>query len=284
MKKKQKKKQQNSGLGAGILAFGAVFALYAAAFKPMSILGWLPALAVGGLLGAVVRVMAQGLDTTQNQKTPESLKKVQGDTGDPEVDALLEKGREMIAEIRRENDLIPEKGLSDKLDTLENQCAEIFRAVYDKPHKASQIRKFMEYYLPTTLKMVRGYRMLGERGVTGQDATDARNRIADALGVVLQGCDKMLDKLYQDDVLDLATDIDVLEQMLKRDGLTESELDQAAAQARMAAKIDAAANAAAARKAEAEVQKQTTQQPQWHIDPRFRPAGDQAQAHKPDEQ
>ncbi len=284
MKKKQKKKQQNSGLGAGILAFGAVFALYSAAFKPMSILGWLPAFAVGGLLGAVVRIMAQGLDTTQNQKTPESLKKVQGDTGNPEVDELLEKGREMIAEIRRENDLIPEKGLSDKLDTLENQCAEIFRAVYDKPHKASQIRKFMEYYLPTTLKMVKGYRMLGERGVTGQEATDARNRIVDALGVVLQGCDKMLDKLYQDDVLDLATDIDVLEQMLKRDGLTESELDQAAAQARMAAKIDAAANAAAARKAEPEVQKQTVHQPQWHIDPRFRSAGDQAQAHKPDEQ
>ena len=281
---KKRKKQKNSGLGAGILAFGMVFAVYSAVFKPHSIGAYVLAFALSGFLGAIICVMAQGLDTTQNQKTPESLQKVQGDTGNPEVDALLEKGREMIADIRRENDLIPEKGLSDKLDTLENQCAEIFRAVYDKPHKASQIRKFMEYYLPTTLKMVKGYRMLGERGVTGQDATDARNRIVDALGVVLQGCDKMLDKLYQDDVLDLATDIDVLEQMLKRDGLTESELDQAAAQARMAAKIDAAANAAAARKAEPEVQKQAAHQPQWHIDPRFRPADDQAQAHKPDQQ
>ena len=77
--------------------------------------------------------MAQGLDTTQNQKTPESLKKVQGDTGNPEVDELLEKGREMIAEIRRENDLIPDSSLSDKLDTLENKCAEIFRAVCARP-------------------------------------------------------------------------------------------------------------------------------------------------------
>ena len=208
---------------------------------------------------------------------------MQGDTGNPEVDELLEKGREMIAEIRRENDLIPDSSLSDKLDTLENKCAEIFRAVYDKPNRASQIRKFMDYYLPTTLKMVKGYRMLDERGITGQDAVYARNRIDDALLVVLQGCEKMLDKLYQDDVLDLTTDIDVLEQMLKRDGLTESELDIAAAQAKRAAQIDAAANRIAREKAY-DQQKQAVQEtpnaaPKWNIDPRFTP-GNQAQMKK----
>jgi len=141
----------------------------------------------------------------------------------------------------------------------------------------------MEYYLPTTLKMVKGYRMLDERGVTGQEAVNARSRIDDALGVVLQGCEKMLDKLYQDDVLDLTTDIDVLEQMLKRDGLTESDLETAAIQARRAAQIDAAANRIAAQKAQPEPAEKPAQvqQPQWHIDARFR-TGDQAQ--KPDEQ
>lgn len=288
MKKKQKKKQK-SGIGAGLLAFGAVFALYSSIFKTHSIGGYLLAFVLSGLAGAVISIMAQGLDTSKNQKTPESLKKVEGDTGNPEVDELLEKGREMIAEIRKENDLIPDANLSGKLDALENYCAEIFRVVYDKPHKASQIRKFMEYYLPTTLKMVRGHRMLEERGITGQEAMYARNRIEDALGVVLQGCEKMLDKLYQDDVLDLATDIDVLEQMLKRDGLTESDLETAAAQARRAARIDAAANAAAAAKRQQKAKQQTaqpaqqTQQPQWHIDPRFRGDG-QAQAQKPDQQ
>ena len=287
MKKKTKQKQK-SGMGAGILAFGAVFAAYSAIFKPHSIAAYALAFALSGFIGAIIRIMAQGLDTTQNQKTPESLKKVQGDTGNPEVDELLEKGREMIAEIRRENDLIPDSSLSDKLDTLENKCAEIFRAVYDKPNKASQIRKFMDYYLPTTLKMVKGYRMLDERGITGQEAVYARNRIDDALLVVLQSCEKMLDKLYQDDVLDLTTDIDVLEQMLKRDGLTESDLDIAAAQAKRAAQIDAAANRIAREKAydqqkQAEEKVQTASAPKWNIDPRFAPDG-QAQMQKPDEQ
>ena len=284
MKKNQKK--QKSGLGAGLLAFGMAFAAYSAVFKPHSIGAYVLAFALSGFLGAIIRVMAQGLDTTQNQKTPESLKKVQGDTGNPEVDELLEKGREMIADIRRENDLIPDDSLSGKLDIMENKCAEIFRAVYDKPNRASQIRKFMEYYLPTTLKMVKGYRMLDERGITGQDAVYARNRIDDALLVVLQACEKMLDKLYQDDVLDLTTDIDVLEQMLKRDGLSESDLDIAAAQAKRAAQIDAAANRIAREKAydqekQTEQKVQTAAAPKWNIDPRFAPDG-QAQMRKPD--
>ena len=147
----------------------------------------------------------------------------------------------MIAEIRAENDRIPDSSLSDKLEKLENLCAEVFRAVYDKPAKAPQISKFMDYYLPTTLKMVRGLRTLDERGVTGAQAQDARRRIADALDVVIQGCQRLLENLYRDDVLDLTTDIDVLEQMLKRDGLTESDLERAAAQAREAARIDAEA-------------------------------------------
>ena len=95
----------------------------------------------------------------------------------------------------------------------------------------------------------------------------------------------MLDKLYQDDVLDLTTDIDVLEQMLKRDGLTESDLDIAAAQAKRAAQIDAAANRIARERAQenqsAQEKKQTVTQPQWHIDPRFTQDG-QAQMKKPE--
>lgn len=236
-------KKKTKGMGAGVVAFGLVFALFCVIVKPHTVGPLLLATALSLFAGVVVRTMASGLDLSPRQDTPESLQKVQGETGNPDVDALLEKGREMIREIRLENARIPDSSLSEKLDRLENQCAEIFRAVYDKPAKASQIRKFMDYYLPTTLKMVKGYRMLDERGVSGQEAQDVRRRIDDALGVVLTGCDKMLQNLYRDDVLDIGTDIDVLEQMLKRDGLTESDLQFAAAQAQQAADLDAAMHA-----------------------------------------
>jgi hypothetical protein len=103
----------------------------------------------------------------------------------------------------------------------------------------------MEYYLPTTLKIVAAYRIINERGIGGREIIDARQRIDDALGTVIKGCQTLLSKLYQDDVLDITTDIDVLEQMLKRDGLTETELQLAADQARRAAEINAAMDAQA---------------------------------------
>lgn len=237
-KQNRKQKKQKSGNGAGIIAFGAVYAVLSAIFHPHSLLGYLLTAAFSFFGGSIIRVMAQGLDLTTHNKEPESLQKVQTDTGNPEVDELLSRGREMIREIRHENDLIPEESLSAKLDVLENACAEIFRAVYEKPAKAPQIRKFMEYYLPTTLKMVKSYRMLGERDFGNEENRKARARIDEALGVVNTGCHHMLDQLYRDDMLDITTDIDVLEQMLKRDGLTENDLRKAAQQARDAAQLD----------------------------------------------
>ena len=222
----RKPSEKRKGLGAGIIAFGVVFALFSLLFRPHTVGAFALATALSLFAGAVIRVMAQGLDVSPTVKTPESLQKVQGNTGDPDVDALLEKGRGMIAEIRAENDRIPDSSLSDKLEKLENLCAEVFRAVYDKPAKAPQIRKFMDYYLPTTLKMLASYRTMSNRGVSVSDMTEARSTVIRGMGMVLTACQKQLDTLYKDDILDVSTDIDVLEQMLKRDGFTEGELSQ----------------------------------------------------------
>ena len=287
---KSKKPKKTKGLGAGIVAFGGVFALFSVLFHPHTIGAYVLALALSGLAGAIIRTMAQGLDLSTPEKTPESLQKVAGETGVEEVDAILEKGRAMIREIRSENDLIPDEALSVSLDELENKCAEVFRTVYDKPAKAPQIRKFMEYYLPTTLKMVKAYRTLDERSVNGAEAQAAKQRIQDALKVVLKACDKMLDNLYRDDMLDITTDIDVLEQMLKRDGLTQSDLDKAASQARAAAAIDRETARVQQQRAQSAqtAQTQTAAQPampQWHIDSgvkrQMEEAQRQAQSHMP---
>lgn len=248
MSRQNGKPKKTKGLRGGIIAFGATFAVFAMLFHPSSLGRLLLGLIIAGLIGTIIRVMGSGLDLTTHNKQdaePEAIQKMAQDTGNPEVDAILQKGRQMLAELRAERNALTDKGLADKLTQLENRCADIFRAVYDKPAKASQIRKFMDYYLPTTLKMARAYRALGERNVYGAEAAQARQRIDDALGVVLKGCQKLLDNLYRDDMLDITTDIDVLEQMLKRDGLTESDLQRAAEQARQAAAVNAEAERAA---------------------------------------
>lgn len=258
---KKKSQPKKKGLGSGILAYGVVFALYSLIFKPHSLGGFILAAVLALLFGSIVKVMAQGLDLSTPQKQPDSLANMAQDTGNPDVDALLQKGREMILEIRAENDRIPDQGLSQKLDKLENLCSQLFRAVYEKPQKAPQIRKFMEYYLPTTLKMVKGYRVLGERNLSGEDTAAARKRIDNALGVVLTGCQKQLDNLYKDDVLDITTDIDVLEQMLKRDGLTQSDLELAKVSAQQASAVNAALQA---QQQQRQAQAPALDPTQWH--------------------
>ena len=191
------------------------------------------------LVSALCRSGALG-QAKETQTAPKQ--EAEPSTGNAELDKMLKDGRLAIAEMKRLDDNIAAPGISADIVRLEQVSQKIFDEVKRDPSKLPQIRKFMDYYLPTTLKMVRGFRTLDERGITGAQAQDARRRIGDALDVVIHGCQRLLENLYRDDVLDLTTDIDVLEQMLKRDGLTESDLERAAAQAREAARIDAEAN------------------------------------------
>ena len=82
----------------------------------------------------------------------------------------------------------------------------------------------MEYYLPTVLKMLTNYRKLDERNVTGENSAKMKKRVEEAMDVVIGAFEKQHDQLYQNDMLDVTTDIDVLETMLKQDGLIDSGL------------------------------------------------------------
>ncbi len=216
-------KKNRKGAGAGILTFGIVFALYAWLFPLYRVWDYILATAVSLLFARVIGIMASGLDLSPNkqQEQPEA-EEVFLETGDPAADEVIRKGREMMAQIREENELIPDPALSRQMDDLERLCGQIFKTVAERPGKATQIRRFMDYYLPTTLKMLRSYRVMDQREVTGQNAQEARSRIVRAMGVVLAACEKQLETLYHDDMLDVTTDIEVLEQMLKRDGLVDT--------------------------------------------------------------
>ena len=219
-----KGKKNHKGAGAGILAFGIVFALYAWLFPLYKVWHYVLAVAVSLIAGRVIGIMGSGRDLSPNkqQEQPPKEEELIFDTGDPAADEVIKRGQELMAEVREENELIPDPALSRQMDDLERLCGQIFKTVAERPKKAPQIRRFMDYYLPTTLKMLRSYRVMDQREVTGQNAQEARERIVKAMGVVLAACERQLETLYHDDMLDVTTDIEVLEQMLKRDGLVDT--------------------------------------------------------------
>ena len=200
----------------GFLAAGLASLGYAAVLPLYKWPHYLLMAAAALLVGRVAQIMGSGLDTSKRVPAMEDMPK----TGNEQVDQLIERGRGILKEIVEENRLIPDPELSRQIDEMESITNKIFRTVIEQPDKAPQIRRFMDYYLPTTLKMLRGYRKMDERKVSGQEAENVKDKIESAMDVVIGAFKKQLNTLYQNDILDISTDIDVLETMLKQDGLS----------------------------------------------------------------
>ena len=212
-----KKKKWKSLVGS-LIAAGAVFALYSSLFKLNQVSDFLIGGGLAVIAGWLAYQMGMGLDTSKKAPVQKSIPV----TGIESVDQLVRHGQEMIAQIRDENSQIPDPELSKKIDELESISNQIFLTVTDKPEKAPQIRRFMDYYLPTVLKMLTNYRKLGEREVTGENAEKTKKSVEDAMDIVLEAFTKQHDQLYQRDMLDVTTDISVLETLMKQDGLIEN--------------------------------------------------------------
>ena len=125
-----------------------------------------------------------------------------------------------LNELYQLNVQIEDEAVSDKIDRIGTLTAGIFRVVIEKPEREQDVRKFMNYYLPTTIKMLRSYDMLEDQPHQSQSIVESRKKIEDVLDMLIGAFEKQLDRLFKDDALDIATDIDVLETMMAGDGLS----------------------------------------------------------------
>lgn len=137
----------------------------------------------------------------------------------PEVQQLLQERDRALSEMRRLNDAIQDPQISQQIDRLEHTTQQIMDAVAKNPDKLPQIRRFLNYYLPTTLKLLNAYDRMDATGVEGANIDGTKGRIEDIMSTICTAFDRQLDALYGQEAMDISTDIDVLEQMLAREGL-----------------------------------------------------------------
>lgn len=129
----------------------------------------------------------------------------------------------ILREIRQVNDDIPDEAMSAKIDRIEELTGKILAYQKAHPDKSSQLRSFLNYYLPTTLKILRAYAQLDAQGIEGENISAAKARIEGMMDQVVSGFEKQLDKLFQNEAMDVNTDVQVLENMLKKDGLSDDQ-------------------------------------------------------------
>ena len=138
----------------------------------------------------------------------------------PETEALRKERDRALSEMRRLNDAIEDPKVSAQIDHLEAVTRKIMDLVAAEPKKLPQIRKFMSYYLPTTLKILNAYDRMGSAGIDGENITATKQKIEGMMDTITAAFDRQLDALYGEEALDISTDITVMEQMLQREGLS----------------------------------------------------------------
>ena len=128
-----------------------------------------------------------------------------------------------ITNMKRLRNEIIDPEISQKVDHLIEVTSKIFKIVEENPQKEPLIKKFTEYYLPSTSKLLRSYSMLEKQGITGKNIDAAKQDIERILDSLTEGYERQLDKLFDSDALDISSDVDVLETMLKQDGLAGND-------------------------------------------------------------
>lgn len=138
-----------------------------------------------------------------------------------QVQETVAEGRRYLEEIYQANEALPGEVISAKLDRLYDVTDRILYSVEQQPDKLGEIKQFMKYYLPTTLKLVKAYQEFENNSIQGSNILAAKEEIELSLDTINDGFEKLLDNLFEQDALDISTDIYVLQNMLAREGLAD---------------------------------------------------------------
>lgn len=196
--------------------YAAVFSLY----RPSQFV-------FAALLSGGVFLLLQAVCPEEEISVPEppAEKKEEPSTGNPELDKVIRDGQMAISEMRRLDASIADEKISADIRRLEAVSNSIFQQVKEDPAKLPQLRRFMDYYLPTTLKLLNAYDRMDAAGVSGQNINSTKRRVEEMMTTIVAAFEKQLDGLFGSDALDISTDISVLESMLIQEGLAGEKLE-----------------------------------------------------------
>lgn len=137
-----------------------------------------------------------------------------------EVRQILDDGNAAIRTIDDCKQKISDAAMTKKLDRLETTVKGILEQVQKKPACARELRRFMSYYLPTTIKLVTSYAELDRQEIHVKNVTATKTEISDTLDTINDAFDQVLDSTYQDEAWDISSDIHVMKTMMEQEGLT----------------------------------------------------------------
>ena len=203
----------------GVAAVWVVYALAFDLYRPTHFI-------FAAVLSAGVYLLLRAVckDEEYEVEIPDTPKPEPASTGNPELDKMIRDGALAVEEMKRLDENIEDEKISQAIRELEQTSQAIFQQVREAPEKLPQIRKFMDYYLPTTLKLLNAYDRMSSVGVGGENIDGTKERVEAIMDTIVAAFDKQLDGLFGAEALDVSADITVLETMLAREGLAGDQM------------------------------------------------------------
>ena len=203
----------------GVAAVWVVYALAFDLYRPTHFI-------FAAVLSAGVYLLLRAVckDEEYEVEITEPPKPEPASTGNPELDKMIRDGALAVEEMKRLDENIEDEKISQAIRKLEQTSQAIFQQVREAPEKLPQIRKFMDYYLPTTLKLLNAYDRMSSVGVGGENIDSTKERVEAIMDTIVAAFDKQLDGLFGAEALDVSADITVLETMLAREGLAGDQM------------------------------------------------------------
>ena len=154
-----------------------------------------------------------------NEKLNEEIENFEKD----EIESTIKIGRNYIEQIKNIKNELYKEEIAVKLDKLGNISNQILVQVEKNPNKIQEVNKFINHYLPITIKLINSYKDINNQSVQGENIENAKLEIEKSIDLINSAFENLLDDLYEDVVLDISTDISVLKTLFKQEGLTEDD-------------------------------------------------------------
>ena len=223
---RRKEKKQKSARG-----------IYTALIIWLMCIGPMPMYTIGGWLGAalltfagakiITQLMGRLFDGKERNHKADYIPYTQtvetsapATTYGPEVDSIIKDGNLAMAEMGRLYASIDNADIKRKINELMRVSDKIVQDAIHDPSDVPQIRKFLDYYLPTTIKLLNAYDRMDSQGIEGENIDSTKKNILEMLDTAIEAFKKQLDSLFANQALDIETDIDVMNTMLRREGLS----------------------------------------------------------------
>lgn len=138
----------------------------------------------------------------------------------PQVDAVIAEGKRAQQELGRLYASIDNVEIKKKIRDIMEVSDKIIQDAINDPSDVPQIKKFLDYYLPTTIKLLNAYDRMGSQGIEGSNISGTMSSIEEMLDTAIAAYRKLLDSLFANQAMDIETDISVMNTLLKREGLS----------------------------------------------------------------